>query len=554
MARCPDGSQFTLQTATATIAHSTPRILMVCIPAGKLLFGFICAHAPISAASQEEHVEWWGELGKVLRKVPRRAMPILLIDANARYVAPSVHTNLAGATASNANAESLQRVAAEHELHSAGFLDSRGQRIATWMSPHGKEAQLDYVLIPASLSEHVTLHGQPWLPPNEPFVDHRALLAELAWRQPTCVPPASNPRWNRHKMRTPEGRAILQNIFRTAPTVPWAYHVEDHLQLINDHIRCTLDDHFVADAARPRQSHISETQWAAIRARRHSRRLLACIKGRRERDAIAAVLQAWKHCTREAYPPADAGRVQRRLRRSCVAEARLAKAIGDLNRTVSKLSIRDASQHTREVLRDAKLRGPAELYGALRGVMKVGRRYRAPQALPSLVLPGRTLADPDKVRDALTVHFAGPEHGKEATIRAVVDAGPLRGEDIVDLLHIPCPSDVMQGWLSLKDNKAAGMSGIPAEVYRYAALDAVMCHAPLFLKTAIRRSWPTLWRGTLNAAIRDPSPWQRLRIKAWAVPCGKSWPLDYAGWQAPDKTGPFLVSKLGPSHHVLAHL
>ena len=566
-AKGPDGLDITFQTAMATISYSTPRILMVNVPAGKSLFTIVCAHAPISAATPEEHTEWWSELNNALRRVPRRAVPILLIDANARYTVPSIHTNLAGAKADNANAASLRRVAEDHELHSAGFFDHQGRRIATWRSPHGKEAQLDYVLVPTSTSEHVTLHGQPWLPPHEPFVDHRALLAELAWRQPTDSPSARAPMLDRQKMRTPEGRYILQHMFRTAPAVPWAYHVEDHLQLINDHIYGTLQVHFTALASRPRQPHISDVQWAEIRARRHSRRLMMRVKRQRDRGAIAAILQAWKHQTRDTQRPADVARAQNQLHRSCLHEARLARVIAALNRTVSKAALKDAAAHTRAVLRDAEVQGPAELYGALRGVMKVGRRYKTPQALPSLVLEGRVLADPQEVRDALTAHFAEPEHGHRAAIPDVVASGCLTGGRMVDLLQLPSPSDVIQGWLSLKDNKATGMSGIPAEVYRYAALDAADCHAPLLLKISMRGCWPTLWRGTLNVAIPKPNKdgsklasWRSIALAEAAYKgVGRAMRKKLAHGlrrlASPGQHGSLPGEQIGaPSHHVLAHV
>ena len=75
-------------------------------------------------------------------------------------------------------------------------------------------------------------------------------------------------------------------------------------------------------------------------------------------------------------------------------------------------------------------------------------------------------------------------------------------------------AEVAQGFLRLQDNKAPGASGLPAEVYRHAAIAAAMGHAPLLAKIASRQQWPVLWRGTLNAAIPKPSK-DGSKLQSW---------------------------------------
>ena len=65
-------------------------------------------------------------------------------------------------------------------------------------------------------------------------------------------------------------RELLAHLHSTVPSVPWTIDVDDHLQLIKDHLHDGLERHFVAEVAKPRQPHISPDLWQAVRDRRHA--------------------------------------------------------------------------------------------------------------------------------------------------------------------------------------------------------------------------------------------------------------------------------------------
>ena len=163
--------------------------------------------------------------------------------------------------------------------------------------------------------------------------------------------------------------------------------------------------------------------------------------------------------------------------------------IRDLCCVVARLSTKDAAEHTRA--------------DALRSVLKTGRRHKTPLVLPALCVDGEVLSDPTDIQKALASHFAEPEHGSSSCVQGVADAGcPISGgKGVIDLSALPSLSEVIQGWVSLQDRKAAGASGIPAKAYKYAALEAAGSHSSLFVKICARDQWPVLWRGTLNVAI-----------------------------------------------------
>ena len=213
-----DAHKVMLEPKAATVLHSSPRLLAVCVPAGKVLLGLICAHAPIEAASDGEKDAWWDLLRSVMRRLPCRAVPVLLIDGNARFDASATDARIHTARAVTNNAERLQTIGTEACLHSAPLFDHQGMRVVTWTSPAGKDTQLDYVLIPDKLASAANTLGSPSHAYQHSGVDHWPLLVRVRWRQPTK---GTRPgvQWDRAKMRTAEGRSILRDIYATLPSL-----------------------------------------------------------------------------------------------------------------------------------------------------------------------------------------------------------------------------------------------------------------------------------------------------------------------------------------------
>ena len=508
-----DGRFVLCDLQQVTVIHSCERILALCITAGDVLFGVVSAHAPVSAASEEIRTQWWDRLRGVLRKLPRRAVPVLLADCNARFTASGPTASVSAAVADNDNGRALQWLCDDFCLQSSNLFDEHGHRVVTWTSPYGNATQLDFVLLPSSLAATSRTLASPAHLPKARDVDHRPLVVETLWHAST-VATGARPRWDVAKMRTAEGRQCLAAIFQSMPHVPWTYDVDDHLQLVNNHLYVGLQRHFPAPKCRPRQAHISDLQWQTIRSRRQARRLIRRCQQQRRRQTLDFFLRVWRalgaeHRGRRAAHCA-------RVHRSRMQEVRMVVAIRTLSRALGRLSQRDSAEFTRKVFREARDKGPAALYGALRGVMKVGRRYKPPRVLPALHVDGQTLADPRDIKQALINHFVAPEHGTPATISDVSDRGAAAqgALHVVSLDQLPSLSDIIQGFLALQDTKAPGASGIPAEVYRHCAIHAAISHAPVLLKIASRQQWPLLWRGTLNAAIPKPSK-DGSRLQSW---------------------------------------
>ena len=174
-----------------------------------------------------------------------------------------------------------------------------GRRVVTWVSPTGKQAQLDYVLWPATLAQSSKTLGNPWRGEVGNGLDHRPLLVDTCW----CAgarPTIRQSRFDVAKMATPEGQAILAHIHSSVPSIPWAMDVDDHLQVVNDHIHTGLVQHFSATASRPRQAHISPCLWQAVLQSRHARRLITRSRRLRQRELLSCLFRCWR---RMGAPP-----------------------------------------------------------------------------------------------------------------------------------------------------------------------------------------------------------------------------------------------------------
>ena len=493
---CPD---------KAVIVHSAPRLLAATIPAGGLTFGVIVCHALTSAATPEAREDWWHHVDAVIRQLPRHAIPLLLVDANARFTADQASPTMAGAVPNNHNAHCLLPLLAEHGLDSTPLFDGQGDRIVTWVAPSGHSSQLDYVLAPSEMAACATSIGVPLGFVDHNGFDHSPMVAKLEW----CAPATATkrpPRFDTTAMRSSAGRATLEAIFHNAPPIAWTTHPDAHVQQLNEYLYGQLSKHFPARTARPRTQHISDEQWDVIRCRRHARRLLQRNKHLKERIFLAKMLAQWKASCSDTRGHSDVPRYGAQERRVSHTAARLGLAIRGLSKSLRTLSRRDAADHTRRSLAEARATGPAALASLLRGVMKSGRRYRAPRVQHVVEENGVELADIDAIQAAQERHFAQPEHGCPTAVPALISSSfPNASEPPLVLAELPSVSDLAVGLQRLKQCKAPGASAIPAEALSQAPLAAAMTIFPLFLKGATRQQVPLLWRGTQAIPLLKPA-------------------------------------------------
>ena len=494
------GQTYTWDPNGFSIVSAGPRHLLATARAGGQSFALLTAHAPTSVASEAERQTWWRHLSSLMRRIPPRHTPIVLLDANARFEwrleAPAAEAAL------NSNAQHLAAYAQLFSMKTSSNMLSTGARVVSYHGPQQQPACLDYLLVPQQLGPGFTLIGTAQHFQGCAEHDHFPVTARLTW---VCGSATNTPSkgLDTAAMRTPEGKARIQHIMACAPTVDWELDVDQHLAILNQHFRTELVSAFPRPARKPRSGIISQATWTRVQDRRDLKRLQHQLKQVHLHHVIGEVFAAWR-----GQPKDPMQAHMRRLNLTAIAlQQRRCSAL-------IKISARnDAAEASRTALAEARAAGPEALYTAFRNIIRAGRRFKEPKLAPVIVSKADGLPVADSFK-ALGDHFAKAERA-QLTAAEDLKAAP-RGPCDIQMpasKHLSIPA-LAQGFSALKVRKAAGPSGLPAELYRADPVGAAALHAPIVYKAQLRGSLPTLWTGGLAHAIPKPQK-HPSQLDAW---------------------------------------
>ena len=149
-----------------------------------------------------------------MRRVPRGYVPILLIDANARFE----HGTLTPIKGCN-NATKLRELAHQNDMWLSGNTDKHGRPLVTWVAPGSNtgKACLDYIAIPQAWSLGAEVVGDPCLLDVHAGFDHFPVAADFE----ACVAYHKCEKTvgiDVEQLHSPEGQAKAEQIF--LPTLP----------------------------------------------------------------------------------------------------------------------------------------------------------------------------------------------------------------------------------------------------------------------------------------------------------------------------------------------
>ena len=274
-----------------SVIAATPRILVATARAAAQTFGFIVAHSPTSKAPKDVRQQWWKDFRLALQRLPPRAVPFVLIDANAQFEwspEPPVADR-----AMDHNARELATTLAEFQLLASPNASKQGARRVTWIGPAQLACCLDYVACaqgfgPAIGEIHVFSDFE-----GLADHDHFPLRVQFRWTV-AAKATARSLRLDRQAMRTSEGRRVIRRIFDSAPRIPWSCDVDTHLGLVNQYLNHALRQAFPLAAAKPRNYVISEQTWMHIRNRRALKRRLFQCKQAVRGDILGHCFAVWR--------------------------------------------------------------------------------------------------------------------------------------------------------------------------------------------------------------------------------------------------------------------
>ena len=167
----------------------------------------------------------------------------------------------------------------------------------------------------------------------------------------------------------------------------------------------------------------------------------------------------------------------------------------------------DKAAFTRAMVEQARSEGHAQFAHRLRAILRTGRRYRAPALLPCLSDEPEQPMEKDHVADSFGLYFAQAERATPVPVEQLT-AACRQSEPIATVIRgseLPSLASLASGFASLQTGKAAGLSGLPPEVYRACPLRQAILYYPVVCKLFLRDPSPFQWRGGLSVCVPKPN-------------------------------------------------
>ena len=488
-----------LSVNSFAVRKCTPRLLCVLGKIGRVKVALISGHVPHSKHTDQVDI-WWSDFRSLLDGLSADTSPIVFVDANARYELDA-HDNRRPV---NKSAQQQVQCEQDYGLVSSKHKDYWGKDVVTWWGPTHKPDVLDYVMVPAAWDASMRTLGKP-RDAVDMFAgwDHEPLQVDV-WLQVECDARQTRPALDRKAMREPCNRESLQNVLLSVPDCPWYVDVDAQVERIHHHLVDKLHKVFPLRRSRPKQAHISDETWQLIRARHAARKTLRYMQAGVSQELRAWVFELWKGVVKRSCKACRPHWTHRRR----INATKVAIQLQGLAKRIRVSVCQDRAKHVQAAFVAAWSQGPAQMAYMIRGIVKQGRKFKAPRLAPLLKLDDGTWeADSAVTLHMLSKHFAGAEHAVEmleCEVEEGLRAVPVCGGLVVeDLQHLPSLIDVAEGFRSMSLGKASGLSGVPAEALAGAPTEAAMLFYPVLLKTAVRGVAPKAWR------------------KVWAIPLAK---------------------------------
>ena len=226
------------------ILYKDHRILVVGAQAGATRFAIVPAHACTTVASEEEREHFGARLRHAMNAVPRGFIPLMMLDANARFK----HGTTEPASGCG-NAARLRELAQCHDMWLSGNVDKHGRALVTWVPPGCTQGGscLDYVAIPRAWSRGAEVVGHPRLLDVHAGHDHFPVAVDLR----ACLLGRREDRRvdiDVEQLFSPLGQAKAEMIFAHVPCVPWYVDVDYHLRVVNQYLATAFSALFLERA------------------------------------------------------------------------------------------------------------------------------------------------------------------------------------------------------------------------------------------------------------------------------------------------------------------
>ncbi|OLQ02300.1 hypothetical protein AK812_SmicGene14861 [Symbiodinium microadriaticum] len=477
-----------------TIKAKEPRLLILEIVKGGMRCVLFSAHVPHHDKG-EERVTFLNALQQKLQAIGKADLIIGGMDGNGR-VPCNIHPStgsLEYGEPDEAGAHLVELLVASNLWIPATFEELHCGPSETFCHANGQYHRIDYVVV----------GGSSWVSQLRSYTDHDIDLAAArddhyvtsvdmvgqTWSD-AATQKLWRPRYDREKMVTPEGKAILTAALEAYQPPPWWTHVDVHCQQMQEYVCQVLETHFPAPRT-TRTSYIPEEVWKwrdqklALKRRTEQRKFIWA-------RGLAAAFYQWS--------TGDKGPVEALVRKDGLLYQLAASAIGYATHRIKKEINIGKAKYLRTIVAE----GPQSAASILQRAKRhgVGGRKRPPSSRPLPLLldakgsPARNQDDHDRI---WLQHFGDQEYGKimePADFLNLSDAAQKFEEGVVwTAADLPTIGEIECICRTAPTNKAMGLDGIPGEVLRACPVSAASVLEPLFLKAAWGLQQPVQWRG-----------------------------------------------------------
>ena len=496
------GDKHTWQRNSFTIVHAEPRILIVVVETAGLKFCLVSAHAPTSKQHQTVIHAWWQHLRACLRKAPAACIPILGIDANAKFEQDSRCPDTLGAPPKDCNAECLVSFASSCGLWISGQFGSDLSPLTSWVSPMGSRCLLDYILAPREWCTAAKTEPTPTLCDLHSDIDHKPVACTLCPR--LCLkPPPPRKHVNWRALDTPFGQQVALFALQTAPTIAWDVDSTSHVAQLHEHFVTVASQWLPAPERKARNPIFSTATLQLILDRRAFRRTHRNVKRKQQRAFLAACFSSWQQATRRHDPFLRQAVSEYDRARMCAA--RWFAALHAQERRTRAAIAQDKAHFFREMNERARADGPAQFAHRLRAILRTGRKFKTPLVLPLMENADGFVVGREAVLHELGTFFADAERADEMDIpNMLASRQPAPPAGCLETVGVPSIPALASAFASQPRHKAPGLSAIPADFYRVSPIDSAALFLPVLLKAVTRGEAPWQWTGGLLHSIPKP--------------------------------------------------
>ena len=454
------------------IVYRSCRILVLRVVAPFWRSLLVCAHAPTSQSGEEEISAWWTALKKATPSKYKQWPHVLLADANS-HVGSHVSDAVGGH-----QAEEQDHGGHEMQL----YLDAYGIWLpatyqichngdgGTWRHPrYGIWKRGDYVGIP-----------RQWqLGCCESFVDasidlalkkedHRVAAVKIQWQGQLRgtdaivgkgTPPLAVDLLREH-LQGERREETLQDLAQYVPETSWNMDVHTHTALFQQGMRQWLQRNYIRGPRRPRRR-LSERTWELVCEKRNSRDALFAHDRVLQRRILQACWEAWR-----PWKADDNGGLLE-TREEAFNYAKTLHTFRQLGSQVTYSLRQDDKDFFENMAKETGYMDTPgksrEFWRRIRGAFPKFKEKAAVSPLSMEVLDTQWLP-----------HFSRLEAGSATTpaqlLSGCVQRQTQSNSGAIQLQDMPTRQEVETILRSLQPNKSAGPDGVPADLFRNAAV------------------------------------------------------------------------------------